>query len=494
MSDQNRVRFAPSPTGYLHVGGARTALFNWLFARQTGGRFVLRMEDTDAARNTPEARETIFRGLDWLGLVPDEGPEQGGDFGPYSQSERNDVYASAAADLREKGIVYPCFCTKDRLAELRARQEANKERYGYDRHCLALGADEVQARIDAGEPHTLRLKVPEGETVIPDLVRGDVKVAHEDVEDIILVRADGAPVYNFVVVVDDHHMRITHVLRGEDHLTNTFKQVILFRALGWDVPRYGHLPLILGPKGEGKLSKRKHPEAALEHYQERGFHPDAYVNWLALIGWSFDDATEIMSREELIERFSLERINKSGARLDVAKLEHLSGHYIREMDTGALADEILPRLQAAGFIGAEVSDVDRDRVARIAAAFQERLVAFGDVVEQARWAFEPITEYEKKSRKNMLKTPDAAGVLRAYAAELPDPLPEPEAHEAHARAFAEARDLGFGKLVHPLRASWTGRAAGPPLFDCAAILGREEALARLEQGAAFAEAEAAAES
>ncbi|MAG58746.1 MAG: glutamate--tRNA ligase [Planctomycetes bacterium] len=482
-----RVRFAPSPTGYLHVGGARTALFNWLHARQTGGTFILRMEDTDAARNTKESRETIFRGLRWLGLAPDEGPEEGGDLGPYSQSERGEIYAAAVADLRARGVVYPCFCTRERLAELRARQEAAKERYGYDRCCLGLDADEVTRKIDAGEAHTLRLRVPEGETVIDDLVRGEVKVAHADVEDIILVRADGAPVYNFVVVIDDHHMGVSCVLRGEDHLTNTFKQVILFKALGFDVPLYGHLPLILGPKGQGKLSKRKHPEAALEHYIDRGFHPEAVVNWLALIGWSLDDKTTILSRDELVQHFSLGRISKSGARLDLDKLEHLSGHYIREMDPAALADALVPFLAKAGHIAEDPNSQQRATVEHLAAAYRERLVAFSDVVAEAVWAFQPVTDYEGKASKNLVEKPTIPALLRDYADALPDPLPDPEAHEAHARAFVEERGMGFGQLVHPLRAAWTGRPGGPPLFDCAAILGRKEAHARLLQAATWSE-------
>lgn len=494
MADNTRVRFAPSPTGYLHVGGARTALFNWLFARQTQGSYVLRMEDTDAARNTEAARETIFRGLDWLGLAPDEGPEQGGPVAPYSQSERSAIYAEAVSTLRDRGVVYPCFCTRERLAALRERQEANKEPYGYDRHCLALEPAEVRRRVDGGEAHTLRLRVPEGETVIDDLVRGEVRVAHADVEDIILVRADGAPVYNLVVVIDDHHMGITHVLRGEDHLTNTFKQAILFKALDWPLPRYGHLPLILGPKGEGKLSKRKHPEAALDHYQARGFHPDAFVNWLALIGWSFDDQTEVMSRDELVQRFSLDRINKSGARLDLQKLEHLSGAYIREMDVDAVAAAMTPHLATQGWVSADPTAEESAQVRLLAEALQERLAAFGDAVEQSRWAFEPVTDYEGKAAKALRKGGDVAALLRDYAAALPDPLPDPEAHEAHARAFAESRDLGFGKLVQPLRAAWSGRPVGPPLFHIAAVLGRDESLARLEQGASWAEAQAAAES
>jgi glutamyl-tRNA synthetase len=487
MTSRPRVRFAPSPTGYLHVGGARTALFNWLFARQMGGTFVLRMEDTDAARNTPEARDAIFRGLRWLGLSPDEGPEEGGPFGPYSQSERGPIYAEAVATLRSKGVVYPCFCTRERLAALRAEQEAQKTEYGYDRTCLRLEATEVARREAAGEPFTLRLRVPEGQTTLKDLVRGDVLVDHAAVEDIILVRADGQPVYNLCVVIDDHHMGVTHVLRGEDHLTNTFKQVILFRALGWDLPAFGHLPLILGPKGEGKLSKRKHPEAALDPYMARDFHPDAVVNWLALLGWSYDDKTEIMSRDELIERFDVGRIQKSGARLDLSKLDHLSGHYIRAMDVADLGGRLAGPLQRAGLVADPLTPADRTRIDAIARAYQPRLVAFADVVAQATWVFNAPATFEGKVEKNLTKDPGIPALLRRYAEALPDPLPDTQTLEDQARAFADAEGVGFGQLVHPLRAAWTGEVGGPPLFDCLLILGREEGQARLETAAHWAE-------
>lgn len=487
MTHPVRVRFAPSPTGYLHVGGARTALFNWLFARQTGGVFVLRMEDTDAERNTEAARQTIFEGLRRLGLDPDEGPEQGGPHGPYSQSERGEQYAEAIAQLVASKAVYPCFATREELAELRAQQEAAGGDLGYDGRYRDLDPEEAARRVAAGEPHTLRLRVPEGETVLEDLVRGTVRVDHADVEDIILVRADGTPVYNLAVVVDDHHMKITHVLRGEDHLTNTFKQVLLFKVLGWPLPQYAHLPLILGPQGEGKLSKRKHPEAAIEHYLEAGYDEDALINWLALIGWSDEDEQEILSRDELVKRFKLEGISKGGARLPIDKLDHLSGHYIREM---ALEDA-LPRLRAAlvagGLLQAEPDAENEARFQTLAPHLQSRTRTWKDAVEQARWAFQPLGEWEAKARKNLRKVADASDMLRAYAGSLPDPLPSAEQLESQARGFCEARELGFGKFVHPVRASLTGRAGGPPLFDCIVALGREESVARLRAGADLAD-------
>jgi glutamyl-tRNA synthetase len=488
VADQVRVRFAPSPTGYLHVGGARTALFNWLYARQRGGVFVLRMEDTDAARNTELARRTIFDGLHWLGLDPDEGPEQGGEHGPYSQSERDEVYAAAIAELKQRGALYPCFCTRERLAKLRAEQEKAQVDMGYDGTCRSLDASEAGARAAAGEAHAWRLRVPEGETVLDDLVRGEVTVQHADVEDIILVRSEGTPIYNLAVVVDDHHMRITHVLRGEDHLTNTFKQIIIFRALGWEPPRYAHLPLILGPAGEGKLSKRKHPEAALEHYMDGGYHPEALVNWLALLGWSFDDKTELMSRDELIERFSLERINKSGARLNLEKLAHLSGEYIRRMPLEDYRHRMREELVSAGFLAVGApSHREEEQVPHLARILQERTHRFADVPELARWLYEDVAEYEPKAAKNLHKSPDVPGILRAYAQSLPDPLPQPSELEARARAFAEEQGIGFGKLVHPVRAAVTGRSSGPPLFDCIQLLGRDLARHRLEHAAGWAE-------
>ncbi len=478
MTQPIRVRFAPSPTGYLHIGGARTALFNWLLARKEGGVFVLRMEDTDAERNTEEARETIFRGLDWLGLTPDEGPEQGGPYGPYSQSERADIYRRHVEELITRGAVYPCFCTKDRLAELRARQEADKADLGYDRLCRGLDESEVKTRLADGVPHTWRLKAPLDGTglVIDDQVRGRVEVAGSDIEDIILVRANGVPVYNLAVVVDDHHMRISHVLRGEDHLTNTFKQLLIYKAFGWEPPVFAHLPLILGPKGEGKLSKRKHPEAALELYQKRGYPTEALVNWLALIGWHMDGETEVMSRDELVRNFSLDQVSSGGARLPLDKLDWLSGEYIRNMSVADVADGIRPFLQAQGW------HAEEPLLLALAEAFQPRIRAFGDIVDQAAWVFEDKGDIEPKALKK-LKKEGAVDILEAYIPVLLDAdFEDVAAMEAGARAFCEEKGVGLGALVHPLRASVTRCTAGPGLFDCLRLVGKERVIHRIREG------------
>lgn len=486
VSQKVRVRFAPSPTGYLHVGGARTALFNWIYARQTGGTFILRLEDTDEARNTDLARRTIYEGLRWLGLDPDEGPEQGGPCAPYAQSERQEIYRRHIEELIRSGAVYSCFCTRERLSQLRAEQEASKASIRYDQKCRGMSREEALALQKAGEIPTWRLKVPEGETVLDDLIRGRIVVQHADVEDIILVRADGTPIYNLAVVIDDYTMGVTHVLRGEDHLTNCFKQIILFKALGWPVPRYGHLPLILAPAGEGKLSKRKHPEAAIEHYIAKDYHREALINWLALLGWSFDDKTEIMTREEIVQRFSIERINKGGARLNLEKLAHLSGESIRRMPIEEFHAKILPHLQRAGFVGTPPSPSELALVLKLAPAERERLRAFSEIVESTRWVFAADIQPDEKAAKNLTKDPSIPGLLEAYAASLPDPLPEPALLEQQARAFATARSVGFGQLVHPIRAALTGRTTGPSLFDCVSVLGSERARQRLLQGAAFA--------
>lgn len=485
-----RVRFAPSPTGYLHIGGARTALYNWLFARQKGGTFILRLEDTDAERNTPGAVQAIYDGLRWLGIDPDEGPEQGGPAGPYVQSERQDLYVAWGRRIRETGAAYPCFCTQERLRELRAAQEQARASIGYDRRCRGIPESEASRRIEAGEEHTWRLKVPAGDSVVlQDLVRGRVEVKLADIEDIILVRQNGVPIYNFAVVIDDHLMGITHVLRGEDHLTNTFKQILIFRAFGWDIPAYGHLPIILGPVGEGKLSKRKHPEAALEHFRRRGYPPEAVVNWLALIGWSFDDHTVIMSRRELIERFSVERVNPSAARLPLDKLDWMAGDYIRRMTVEEVEAAVRPFLLEAGLVAPERLDAEAPRIRRLVAAVKDRLRCMAQITDLGAFAFAPVRTFDEKASKNLRKRPDTPLILRRFADDLAEaPFQDPAALEASARAFAGGAGLPFGDLVHPVRAAWTGLSTGPGLFECGLILGRDEAVARLRTTADMLEA------
>lgn len=487
MTSPVRVRFAPSPTGYLHVGGARTALFNWLVARRLGGVYVLRLEDTDTERNTDASVRTIYDGLRWLGLDPDEGPEQGGPKGPYRQSERDELYRGLADELLVRGGVYPCFCTKERLASVREKQIADRVTQRYDGLCRAVSREDAEARVKNGEPFTLRLKVPEGETVLPDLIRGEVRVKNEDIEDIILVRTGGAVVYNLAVVFDDHHMGVTHVIRGEDHLTNTFKQLCIYDAMGWTRPVFAHLPLILAPAGEGKLSKRKHPEAALEWYQRKGYPPEALLNWICLLGWSFDDKTEIMTREEMVERFSIDRVVKSGARLNLEKLDWMSGDYIRRMPLDRVVREITPYLVEAGFVASPPTADEATKIHAVAVAEQGRLRCFSQITELAGWVFAKTVAYEAKAAANLKKRPDTADLLRRYAAALPEPLfADGKALEAWARDWATASGLGFGDLVHPVRAALTGRAQGPGLFEVHLILGHATCVARLSSGAGAA--------
>lgn len=479
-----RLRFAPSPTGYLHIGGARTALFNWLLARRHGGVLVLRMEDTDAARNTEEARRAIFQGLHWLQLDPDEGPEQGGSYGPYSQSEAQPFYEETIRELRARDAVYPCFCTRERLAELREQQKERKENLRYDGLCRALPITSAQERIQRGEEHTFRLRVPEGGSIVyEDLVLGRTEVRRADIEDIILVRADGSPIYNLAVVVDDHRMDITHVLRGQDHQTNTFKQLVIYEALGWDPPRFGHIPLILAePPNKGKLSKR-HGGAEVAEYERIGVHPDAMINWLAMMGWSLDDKTEVISRDQLVQAFDLSRVGKSGAQFNREKLLWLSGEYVRAMTVDELAEALLPFLQAAGYLTLENRPEERDRLHLIARCYRERIRVFSDIGPEVAWMFADSPVMEEKALANLRKQVENAERLEGMADELPEPLPEPEALETWARAFAEREGIGFGKLVHPVRAALTGRTAGPGLFDCFQLLGRERCIARLRAGA-----------
>ena len=352
-----RVRFAPSPTGKLHIGGARTAIYNWAFARAMGGTFVLRIEDTDPERSTEENTQIILRALRWMGLDWDEGPEVGGEFGPYFQTQRTQTYADALERLRERDAVYACFCTKEELDEKRAVAEKTEGGYaGYDRTCRDLPRDEVEARISAGEPHVWRLKVPldHGPIEFDDAVYGHMSFPAEVMDDMILVRTDGSPTYNFAVVCDDANMGITHVIRGDDHLSNTPRQILIYEALGFEVPTFAHLSMILGADGK-KLSKR-HGATNVEEYRDRGYLSDSLVNFLALLGWSLDGETTIIDRETLCREFSLDRVTKKDAVFDETKLDWMNGVYIREMGAHAWADAALPWLVDAAAFASKAGD------------------------------------------------------------------------------------------------------------------------------------------
>ncbi|HVR75000.1 MAG TPA: glutamate--tRNA ligase [Planctomycetota bacterium] len=479
-----RVRFAPSPTGYLHIGGARTALFNYLFARRHGGTFVLRIEDTDRERSTPQSIQAIFDGLRYLGLDWDEGPMKGGSHGPYFQSERLPSYSAHVARLIEEGKAYRCFCARERLDALRERQRAAREKMQYDRLCCFIEPSESRRRAEAGELFVVRFKVPEGHTSIDDMVRGEVTVDHAEIEDLIIQRGDGTCVYNFAVVGDDHGMEITHVIRGEDHLSNTPKQILLFQALGFPVPRYAHIPLILAPGG-GKLSKR-HGAVSVMEYEEKGYLPEAMINFLARMGWSFDDKQEIFTLEELVAKFSLEAVSKSGAVYDLKKLDHLGAHYIRQRPLGNVVQIALPFLLKAGFVRQEDVERERRRLEAMIALEKERIEHLSQIVEKVRYYFEDPVSLDDGALKVLRKKKDAAPMVKRYAVEVEAAVPEgdwqPGGHaalEAHARGFVEKESISLGDLAQPVRAVLTGRSATPGLFEVMAILGRATSLRRL---------------
>ena len=485
MSDTIRVRFAPSPTGKLHIGGARTAIFNWAYARRRGGRFVLRVEDTDKERSKPEYEGPIYEGLRWLGLDWDEGPDVGGAHGPYRQSERGERYAEVARELREKGVAYRCFCSSERLTTLREEQQRAGENPGYDGRCRDLASDEQERRIAAGEQHVLRFRVPPGEVHFDDMVRGSVTFHNQDVDDWIMLRADGSPTYNFCVVVDDSDMRIDHVLRGDDHLTNTPKQLLLYAALGLTPPRYAHFPLMLG-KDKKKMSKRM-GHTAVQDYQDEGYPAEATFNFLSLQGWGFDETTEIFSAEEMVEHFDVGDVGKRGAIFDPEKFLWMAGEYIRMDTLERVAERTAPFVVAAGLMSAEEIEARKEWFLAVVATAKERIRTYGELPAQIAYLFaaDDAVEFQEKALKNVRKQADFAETLEAYLAELRPRLEggvdAPVLRDA-AREWVGERGLKFPALFQPLRCVLTGQPGGPDLFDVMSLLGPERTLRRIETG------------
>jgi glutamyl-tRNA synthetase len=463
------TRFAPSPTGYLHIGGARTALFNWLFTRHVGGKILLRIEDTDRERSTRAAIDAIVEGLDWLGLDFDAPP--------IFQSELAARHADAARELVTKGRAYYCYCTQEELQAMRDKARAEGRPLRYD----GMWRDRNPSEAPAGVKPVVRLKAPQhGETVIDDIVQGTVRVANEQLDDMVLLRGDGSPTYMLSVVVDDHDMGITHVIRGDDHLTNAFRQTQLYEALGWSTPRFAHIPLIHGPDG-AKLSKR-HGALGVEAYRDMGYLPEAMRNYLMRLGWAHGDA-EIISTEQAIEWFTLEAIGRSPARFDFDKLNHLNAHYMREADDARLLDLIVPRLEAAG---ATVDANGRDRLQRGMPGLKARAKTVAELSDSAQFYVRqrPIPINEKAAK--LLQGP-AADRLKRFAAGLAGATEwRAETLEAAARHFAETETCKLGDVAQPLRAALSGSNVSPGVFEVAEVLGRDEVLGRIDDALAAA--------
>jgi glutamyl-tRNA synthetase len=473
-----RTRIAPAPSGSIHVGNARTALYNWLFARKHGGTFVLRVEDTDRARATDEAYAAVLEDLRWLGLDWDEGPEVGGDFGPYRQSERFDRYAAVAEDLIARDRAYPCYCTADELAERRKRAQAEGRPPGYDGRCRNLTVEE-RVRFEAeNRRFAVRFAVPEGRTVsFDDVVRGTIVTESAQMPDFVIQRSDRSPTYMLAASVDDALMGITHVVRGEDLIASTPRQLLLREAMAvTDVPVFAHLPLLVDEKGR-PLSKRW-GDVAVRAYREQGFLPEALVNYLALLGWSYDDRTNIFSREQLVEYFSLERVGRNPAAFDVDKLEWLNGHYIRELSPSDLADRLVDVCRAEGLNVDD--DGGREILAEVAPLLVERMKRLTEAPPMIRFLFEDVTPDDKAA-----KVLAGQGDYLCEVVEVVEGLDEwtTSALEAALRALAERRELKFKKAFQPIRAAVTGTLVSPPLFESMEILGRERTVERLKAAA-----------
>ena len=479
-----RVRFAPSPTGYLHIGGARTALFNWLFARRQGGTFVLRIEDTDAERSSWEMVDGIVEGLGWLGLDWDEGPDVGGPHAPYFQSERLAKYQSAAEQLVTAGHAYYCYCSPETLKEKREAAEAAGGGWKYDRTCCDLSADAIARYERAGTPRAIRFNVPAGETTFDDLVHGPIAFDNANIEDFVILRSDRQPTYHLSVVVDDIDMEMTHVVRGDDHISNTPKQVLLYRAFGKQVPMFAHVPLILGPDKK-RLSKR-HGATSVMEYHRLGYLPEAMVNFLALLGWSPGNDQELFSRDELIAAFTLEGISGGNAVFNPEKLDWFNQQYIARMDPEDLAQRVEPWLRDAGFWSDDFASAKRRWLLRTLELLKPRLKRLTQVVEDGRPFFQDAIERDPAAVAKHLARPELRDHLRGLRETFAAAAPFDAATlDAALRSFAEQRGIKAAQLIHATRVAVTGRAASPGLFDVLELLGRERTLTRIEEALAL---------
>ena len=472
-----RVRFAPSPTGYLHVGGARTALFNWLYARRHNGVFVLRIEDTDVERSSQDMVTGILDGLRWLGLTWDEGPDVGGLHAPYFQSERLDSYRTAADRLLSEGHAYYCYCTPERLRDERERAEARGEAWQYDRTCLGLSADRMRELDAAGTQRALRFNVPSSGAAFDDAVHGRIAFEGASIEDFVILRSDRYPTYHLSVVVDDIDMGITDVIRGDDHISNTPKHVLLFQALGAAVPRFAHVPLILGADKK-RLSKR-HGATSVMEYQRQGYLAPAMVNFLALLGWSPGDDRELMGTQELVDIFTLEGISGGNAVFNTEKLDWMNGQYIARMPIEELAAAARPFFDDEG-LGSHPLVNEPRAFARLLELLRPRAKRLTEFAEQARPLLNELVEYEPEAIEKHLSSPDLATHLTALVAALDAATAFDEAQvEAAVRGTAAARGLKAGALIHATRVAVTGRTQSPGLFEVLAWLGRDRTRARL---------------
>ena len=481
-TDEVRVRMAPSPTGFLHIGGARTALFNWLFAKHYDGKFILRIDDTDTARSTDESMHEIYTALEWLGLEWDEGGDKEGPYAPYVQSERKPIYDAHVTQLLESDNAYHCYCTPEELEEIRTQSRADKQARSYDGRCRNLSSDAVERFVAEGRKPTVRIKMPDTPIGVDDLILGSRNIDPATLEDEVIVRSNGMPNYNLTSIIDDAEMHITHVIRGTEHLNNTPKQIAIASALGLETPKFAHIPLVLDSSGR-KLSKRHHGDlVAVNRYREQGYLPEAMLNFVARLGWSYDDKQEIFSVSELIEKFDLARVGKSGSVFDIKKLEWLNSHYINQLDISARTDAVIPFWEEEGLLN---QTEDSDWLIRIVEAVGERLTTLQDIVPQTRYFFTDDFEYEPKAVKKWWggseeKREKTAEILTNLLQILENITQfDTERVEASIWKYTDENDIKRVAAMQALRIALTGTSFGPSLFDIVMLLGRDEVLKRI---------------
>jgi glutamyl-tRNA synthetase len=480
-----RVRFAPSPTGHMHLGSARTALYNYLLAKKTGGKFILRIEDTDQKRYFPGAEQELIDGLHWLGLDYDEGPDIGGPFGPYRQTDRKSIYDEHIQILIGKGKAYPCFCSPERLTSVREEQMKNKEQPHYDGMCRSLDPVEARRRVEAGEKHVVRFKMEkEGKTVVSDLLRGEIILDNHVLDDSVLIKSDGWPTYHFAAMVDDHTMEITHVFRGSEWLGTFPLHANIIRAFGWEEPIWIHLSIFLKPSGKGKMSKRETAEALKDGYSifvkdmtELGFIPEGLNNWTALMGWGAGETEDVLTMNEMIEKFDIRKLNASPAAINFNKLDYFNGEHIRRLSIEDLAARVKPYFLNEGLV------VDEQKLIKIIPIIRERLVTLDDCLPFAAWFFKDTVDFTKEDliAKNMTAAETYA--MGVEILDIMESLPElsHSVAEEPLRNFVEKKQLAPNQVFGFLRIAVSGQKVSPPLFESMEIVGKKIVLERVKQ-------------
>ncbi|MGM0757970.1 glutamate--tRNA ligase [Bacillus sp. A015] len=482
MGNEVRVRYAPSPTGHLHIGNARTALFNYLFARSQGGKFIIRIEDTDQKRNVEGGEESQLRHLQWLGIDWDESIDKDGGYGPYRQSERNDIYKKYYDELLEKDLAYKCYCTAEELEEEREAQIARSEMPRYSGKCSHLSKEEEDKLIAEGREPSIRFRVPKGEIIkFDDMVKGDISFETDGIGDFVIVKKDGTPTYNFAVAVDDHLMKMTHILRGEDHISNTPKQIMVFNAFGWDVPLFGHMTLIVN-ENRKKLSKRDESIIQfIEQYKNLGYLPEALFNFIALLGWSPVGEEELFTKEQFIDIFDVNRLSKSPALFDMHKLKWVNNQYVKALDLDQVVALTLPHLQKAGKVSEQLTEEENTWVRKLISLYHEQLSYGAEIVELTELFFKEQIEYNQEARE-VLAEEQVPEVMASFAGQL-ERLESFTPDEIKAAIKAVQKETGHKgkKLFMPIRVAVTGQTHGPELPQSIELLGKETVLNRIKQ-------------